>query len=368
MQRDYIALFLKKAIQQRLPEDSATDGNVKLKRVNPTEGWLAERWHLNQKKRAKAAPYSQYKSNPHDAFWYFDREMAERTEARYAQSRNKKEQYLGFLQNGKLLKYDVKQHVRVQPKFTPAADGITFHLKAVFTDSLRTRLSDEHAEGAPVISRICGPVQKVNDTTFVVSFYRMGMDNPRRTGEICLLASQTGDRNYKSAVQELSFRIPYRNVEGKRQYILFPGLPDVKEGTASLDLNATSDCGLPVSYYIKEGPKLYKRNGYYYIFAPAGGVATGWQLVLRSRNVYGPYEKKIVMAQGTTDINGSHQGAWVDTPTGESWFIHFQDKAMYGRIIHLNPMTWINDWPIIGEDKDGNGCGEPVTRHKKPNV
>lgn len=117
-----------------------------------------------------------------------------------------------------------------------------------------------------------------------------------------------------------------------------------------------------------EGPKLYKRNGYYYIFAPAGGVATGWQLVLRSKNVYGPYEPKTVMAQGKTNINGPHQGGWVDTQTGESWFINFQDKGAYGRIIHLNPMQWINNWPVIGEDKDGDGCGEPVSRHKKPNV
>ena len=117
-----------------------------------------------------------------------------------------------------------------------------------------------------------------------------------------------------------------------------------------------------------EGPKLYKRNGYYYIFAPAGGVATGWQLVLRSRNIYGPYESKIVMAQGKTNINGPHQGAWVDTGKGESWFIHFQDKAMYGRVIHLNPMAWVNDWPVIGADKDGDGCGEPVTVYRKPDV
>lgn len=117
-----------------------------------------------------------------------------------------------------------------------------------------------------------------------------------------------------------------------------------------------------------EGPKLYKRNGYYYIFAPAGGVATGWQLALRSKNIYGPYEVKTVMAQGKSPINGPHQGAWVDTPGGESWFINFQDKGAYGRIIHLNPMQWINDWPIIGIDKDGDGCGEPVLKHRKPDV
>lgn len=117
-----------------------------------------------------------------------------------------------------------------------------------------------------------------------------------------------------------------------------------------------------------EGPKFYKRNGYYYIFAPAGGVGTGWQLALRSKNIYGPYEEKNVLAQGKTAINGPHQGAWVETQTGESWFIHFQDKGAYGRIVHLEPMTWKNDFPVIGADADGDGTGEPVMTYKKPNV
>ncbi len=117
-----------------------------------------------------------------------------------------------------------------------------------------------------------------------------------------------------------------------------------------------------------EGPKFYKRNNYYYIFAPAGGVPTGWQLVLRSKNIYGPYERKVVMDQGFSPTNGPHQGAWVSTQTGEDWFLHFQDKEAYGRILHLQPMKWINDWPVIGIDKDGDGKGEPVVRYKKPNV
>ena len=116
-----------------------------------------------------------------------------------------------------------------------------------------------------------------------------------------------------------------------------------------------------------EGPKLYKRNGYYYIFAPAGGVKPGWQTVLRSKNIYGPYEEKIVLHQGNSPVNGPHQGAWVDTPTGEDWFIHFQDVGNAGRIIHLQPMRWENDWPVIGVN-DVDGCGEPVLRYKKPDV
>lgn len=117
-----------------------------------------------------------------------------------------------------------------------------------------------------------------------------------------------------------------------------------------------------------EGPKFYKRNGYYYIFAPSGGVATGWQLALRSKNIYGPYERKVVLAQGTSTTNGPHQGAWVTTQTGEDWFLHFQDKDAYGRILHLQPMKWVNNWPVMGIDKDGDGTGEPVIVYKKPNV
>lgn len=117
-----------------------------------------------------------------------------------------------------------------------------------------------------------------------------------------------------------------------------------------------------------EGPKLYKRNGYYYIFAPAGGVATGWQLVLRSKNIYGPYERKVVMAQGSSPVNGPHQGAWVTTQKRQDWFLHFQDKEAIGRVVHLQPMKWINDWPVIGIDKDGKGTGEPVMRFNKPDV
>ncbi|CAG9620949.1 glycoside hydrolase family 43 protein [Sutcliffiella rhizosphaerae] len=117
-----------------------------------------------------------------------------------------------------------------------------------------------------------------------------------------------------------------------------------------------------------EGPKLYKRNGYYYIFAPAGGVATGWQTVLRSNHIFGPYEDKVVLAQGNTAINGPHQGGWVELLNGDSWFIHFQDKGAYGRITHMQPMTWENDWPKMGVNHNEDGIGEPVLTYKKPNV
>jgi len=109
-----------------------------------------------------------------------------------------------------------------------------------------------------------------------------------------------------------------------------------------------------------EGPKFLKRDGWYYILAPAGGVETGWQLALRSKNIYGPYEEKIILAQGGTDINGPHQGALVDTADFGWWFLHFQDAGVYGRVVHLQPVEWRDGWPLIGK------VGEPVRQYRKP--
>lgn len=117
-----------------------------------------------------------------------------------------------------------------------------------------------------------------------------------------------------------------------------------------------------------EGPKFYKRNGYYYIFAPAGGVPTGWQAIFRSKHVMGPYEDRIVLHQGDSIVNGPHQGGYVELESGEAWFLHFQDREAYGRIVHLQPMRWENDWPVMGVDTNGDGIGEPVLEYKKPDV
>ncbi len=116
-----------------------------------------------------------------------------------------------------------------------------------------------------------------------------------------------------------------------------------------------------------EGPKFYKRNGYYYVFAPAGGVKPGWQIVLRSKSPFGPYECRTVLHQGGTSVPGPHQGGWVDDVEGNSWFMHFDDRYAYGRILHLQPMTWSeDDWCIIGIDRNSDGIGEPVEKWRKP--
>lgn len=150
------------------------------------------------------------------------------------------------------------------------------------------------------------------------------------------------------------------------------------EGTKTLDTGRTVIDGksfAPVktsfgqlAWRVTEGPKLYKKDGYYYLFASSGGVKQGWQGVFRSRRIEGPYEARNVLDQGRTDINGPHQGTWVTTKAGEDWFIHFQDTDSYGRRLFLEPMRWKNGWPVIGSDRDGDGTGEPVLRHAKPKL
>jgi beta-xylosidase len=123
------------------------------------------------------------------------------------------------------------------------------------------------------------------------------------------------------------------------------------------------DGDLLPGWFTLEGPKAYRHDGWYWILAPAGGVESGWQGAFRSRSFFGPYEERVVLEQGDTDVNGPHQGGWVRTGAGEDWFLHFQQRGPYGRVVHLQPMRWdASGWPVLGDD------GAPVRVHKKPDL
>ncbi|MEJ1200149.1 family 43 glycosylhydrolase [Streptomyces sp. CCNWLW230] len=146
------------------------------------------------------------------------------------------------------------------------------------------------------------------------------------------------------------------------------------DGTGVLDEGKVIvDADRLPGWFTLEGPKLYKHDGWFWILAPAGGVETGWQGAFRSRGFFGPYEEKVVLEQKDTDVNGPHQGGWVRTGTGEDWFLHFQQRGAYGRVVHLQPMRWGTGgtsrsseaesgggWPVLGDD------GAPVTEHTRP--
>lgn len=256
----YIVRFIQKAVDTRIPADGmSADGRVELKKLNSAEGWLCDRWRANQKNRPKTAPYAQYKGDRHDAFWYFDEEMARLTEQRYAETRFKQEQYVSICQEGQLLKYNPKAHIKLSAPFLPESDGITFHLSGAFTDSTRAAISDKHARNAqPRLSVVSGPCIQVDDTTFRVA-YAASHANPRRWSGITLCVEADGDNVYKSAVQELNITLP-RNDKGQRQSIAFPSLQDMRADNmpASIPLGATADSGLPVWYYVKQGPAIIK--------------------------------------------------------------------------------------------------------------
>ena len=124
--------------------------------------------------------------------------------------------------------------------------------------------------------------------------------------------------------------------------------------------------GNGTEYRTCEGPKFYKRGGWYWLMFPAGGVPTGFQVAARSKSPFGPYEYQKVLAQGGSSINGPHQGGWVHTKYGEDWFMHFQDKEAYGRVVHLQPVTWKDNWPVMGKVPAKGYCGEPYETYKMP--
>lgn len=199
---DYLAKFIEKSIKLRLSADGT------LRKVNPSTGWLAERWLPEQQSRAAAAPYKDYKGDPHDAFWYPDREMAERTEARYAETRGKQMQYLGIEYEGKLVPYNEKLQGGMVVNFVPSVDSLTFTMTAVYTDSTHIVPSDSHSLSKPSIEVICGPVEKIGENLFRIRSYEAGMDNPRRSFNAWLVAVADCDSRYKGAVQPIKINLP----------------------------------------------------------------------------------------------------------------------------------------------------------------
>jgi len=209
---EYIALFIQKAMRTRWAEDG------KLRKVNPVDGWLACRYNADSQpndgdgakddifyveKRPQPAPYNEYKGDKHDAFWYFDKEMALLTEKRYAEAWGKKQQYVGVEFEGKFVPFDSLKQGGMQLVLANTALGDTFRLHSVYTDQSHAKRSDNHGAGRTYTQVICGPAKKISDDTFQIVPYEAGRDNPRRSNSIWIIAVGEGDRQYKRAVQPI---------------------------------------------------------------------------------------------------------------------------------------------------------------------
>ncbi len=243
----YMCLFIEKADHYRF------DGEG-MRKLNLRDGWLAERWNSNIINRPMPAPYAGYQGDKHDAFWYFDGEMAQATEQYYARSLGKKTQHIGYQQNGRFVPFNPSNHAEIVSSPIFHQDGLTFDIAATYTDSMHTRKSADHSATKIKIHLINGPAIQVNDTSFHLNLYRIGMNNKRRSTDLWLQATSDGDTVYKGAVQQINIHFPYRITDGKKQAIRFEPLKDINRKTKTITLKAKSDSGLPVSYYVKYGP------------------------------------------------------------------------------------------------------------------
>ncbi|MFP5042947.1 hypothetical protein [Parasediminibacterium sp. JCM 36343] len=264
---DYIALYIKKAVQYRLTNQM--DGNYPvLNTIDPTSnGWMADKWRLNEAPKAVAAPVNKYKGDPKEAFWFFDEEMAKATDAYQAAYRNKKAQLLGYIQDDKMVQQR-NSHLQVRLPFLPDSNGTTFKLKAGFLDTVAgesPRLKDwtglivgshighSTANVAISINRIIGPFKKISDSIFEVSFDKTIKSNAK-TYTFTFAATHSGDESYKPAVQQAEMVIPATNSQGIEQAISFEPIGNPKSGAKMMELKASSSASLPVSFYILEGP------------------------------------------------------------------------------------------------------------------
>jgi beta-xylosidase len=143
------------------------------------------------------------------------------------------------------------------------------------------------------------------------------------------------------------------------------GYNDIKITEVDTNLVAKSDDVLVFSGNIRrglEGAHVYKINDYYYLYSTYGGL-DGFQAALRSKNIYGPYEQKVVIRDTTFGPNyGIHQGALIQTQSGEWWTMLFVDSGPFGRFPSLQPVTWKEDWPMVGVN------GKAIVTYKKPDV
>ena len=267
---EYLALYIRKAVEYRLPKNWEGNSPPKLNPIDPTKtGWLADKWRLNQPPTAPAAPVSEYKGDPKEAFWFFDEGLAKATEKYEAAYRGLKPQLVGYIQDGQMAS-QTASHLQVTLKFEPEADGVTFKLSGAFYGAVPSgspRLPQwtglpagsplGHAANSNAVSidRICGPFEKLSANTFAIRFQKETLLNTNaRQYELVFAAPHPGDKEYKPAVQQAHMFIPARNEVGAEQHLTFPEIPDQKAGTKSVKLMASSDANVPVYYFVREGP------------------------------------------------------------------------------------------------------------------
>ena len=249
----FIALFITKACEYRLPKKLPVRGSVKLKHLNPESGWLTDTGGMAPDV-FKPAAYSSYQGNAHKAYWFFDRELATAAAAFDGDRKSRKKQMLTFIQDGEEL--PVAKQGFAPLKFEPGKDGLTFKVDGGFLNQLPPELIGAgtplgHAPGRIGFSLITGPAVQTDSDKFRIQFNRGDQG-----GAVWLQAEQAGNDEYRHAVQPAQLQIPTVLTSGQEQQIVFPEIADQHMSVGTIQLNAKASSNLPVDYYVVSGPAI----------------------------------------------------------------------------------------------------------------
>jgi hypothetical protein len=259
---DVLAMFIRKAAEYRLPVNGPLRGAIKLKPITPESGVLVDPASLGTA-RFRAVPYKVWHGDPKDAFWYFDREMAEAIQHFMVEQLDKKPQVIDFIVDGKPVPLVTNGFAAIKPKFL--ADGVSFHvhaeaLKASLTANLYNGAALGHAVG-PIMYRVgSGALFQTGPDTFKVAARSGGLTRQGQPWEPWIIAYQPGDMEYRSADKPAHILIDLRNTQGLSQEIAFQKIPDVDRSERQITLTATSSSGLPVQFYVESGPASVEDN------------------------------------------------------------------------------------------------------------
>jgi hypothetical protein len=239
---DFLGMFIRKAAAQRLPVEEPLDKPPTLKPIDPQQGWLVERWNLNQGRTVPPAPYAKYTGDRTQAFWCFDEEMARAIEDYSADQPGKLPQLLSLTDGRMPVEKGCGEPVNLH--FYPDQDGVTFHLKTAFMDVVPgdeknknparwaylpagSPLGRATGGGPIVVHKIVGPAVKLSGDTFAFRLDRNAGTTDGRLLDIWLWAGHPGDEKYKAIVQQVVLHVQ-PNTVGADQHITFPAIPDQK--------------------------------------------------------------------------------------------------------------------------------------------
>jgi hypothetical protein len=313
---NFIAYYIKKSAHYRLAQEATATTLATLTPINPTtSGWLVDRWRKNMLPRYPAAPVASYTgkmsligSAGEENFWCFDEDMARRIETYQGRHFRKTPCLIAYNQSTTqgVVGTQVAQtnnHVQCTLAFTPLNDSLDFELSSSFLTTIpavsgrcsgwmsttdpTTGVVTNGVVGATigypadnslsVIDREIGPLTKLRKdastgiTTFRITLERGLGATATNYQQYCIFSvAHPGDATYKASVLQADMSIPVNNTSGLAQTISFPQISNVSNATATVTLNATSSLGMPVQYFVQEGPAKIVNNKIVFTTIPQG--------------------------------------------------------------------------------------------------